>query len=136
MNNETTTTRELTKVQKHANGALDSITNGRNAFGVRVGKPNVFTRNGKTFDISIKTCTLHQGYNTSGDGIWWALDACSIIAAHWSDEQLANKKRIKEEAPVEDGDIVMIEGDKYKVRIDINPFDKSRGEIMFDKVEG
>ena len=135
MTAETNTIKELTKVQHHENGALDSIANDRNSFGVRVGKPRVFTRNGNTCDISIKTCNLYQGYQTSDDGIWWALDGCSIIASHWSDEQLANKKRIKEEAPVEDGDTVMIEGDTYKVRIDLHPFDQSRGEIMFDKVE-
>ncbi len=93
-----------------------------NTVGVRVKAPNVRTaRNADgemiTFDLSVKTAALYKGYEKADDGIYWGLASGSMIKSSYTQEDKDEKKRLREEDPVEDGDIVMIDGDEYKARV-------------------
>ena len=107
-NTETTRPREL----KVKTGSFDYV----NSFGVQINR-------------WIKTCTL---FYAEDECKFCGIPRVDALCASWSDRELAESKRIREEAPLEHGDIVMIEGDLYKVRLNIvhsNSFD-----VYFDKI--
>jgi hypothetical protein len=93
-----------------------------NTFGVRVKAPNVKTaRNADgeviTFDLSVKKVSLEQGYDTKDDGIFWGLASGATVKSSYTQADKDEQKRLREDAPVEDDDIVMIEGDKYRANV-------------------
>ena len=93
-----------------------------NTFGVRVKAPNVRTaRNADgemiTFDLSVKTVCLMQDYEKVGDGIYWGMADTIMLKDSYTQADRDEKKRIRESEPVVDGEIVMIDGDKYKARV-------------------
>tara|TARA_Y100000015_G_scaffold37630_1_gene39726 strand:+ start:936 stop:1298 length:363 start_codon:yes stop_codon:yes gene_type:complete len=93
-----------------------------NTFGVRVKAPNVKTaRNADgemiTFDLSVKKVSLYQGYDTKDDGIFWGLASGATLKSSYSQADKDEQKRLREDAPVEDGDIVLIEGNQYRAKV-------------------
>ena len=93
-----------------------------NTFGVRVKAPNVKTaRNADgemiTFDLSVKNVSLYQGYDTKDDGIFWGLASGATLKSSYSQADKDEQKRLREDAPVEHGDIVMIEGEQYQAKV-------------------
>ena len=93
-----------------------------NTFGVRVKAPIVKTaRNADgemiTFDLSVKNVSLYQGYETKDDGIFWGLASGATVKSSYSQADKDEQKRLREDAPVEDNDIVMIEGNQYRANV-------------------
>ena len=94
-----------------------------NTFGVRV-KPTKDIRTGIngdgeriTFDLNVKTVCLMQDYEKVGDGIYWGMADTIMLKDSYTQADRDEKKRIRESEPVENGEIVMIDGDKYKARV-------------------
>ena len=93
-----------------------------NTFGVRVKAPNVRTARDAdgemiTFDLSVKTVSLYKDYEKEGDGIYWGLASGAMVKCSYTKADKDEKKRIREDSPVENGDIVMIDGDEHKARV-------------------
>jgi hypothetical protein len=59
------------------------------------------------------TCTLHSGYQKQGDGVYWALQGATVIAAHYSEREIAERDRLNSEDPIKNGEVVLIDGAKY-----------------------
>ena len=94
-----------------------------NTFGVRV-KPTKDIRTGIngdgeriTFDLNVKTVCLMQDYEKVGDGIYWGMADTIMLKDSYTQADRDEKKRIRDNEPVVDGEIVMIDGDKYKARV-------------------
>ena len=94
-----------------------------NTFGVRV-KPTKDIRTGINgdgeripFDLNVKTVCLMQDYEKVGDGIYWGMADTIMLKDSYTQADRDEKKRIRDNEPVVDGEIVMIDGDKYKARV-------------------
>lgn len=74
--------------------------------------------------------SLHKDYQTIGDNIFWALKKSACLQSHYSAEDIAHRDHLRSMQPLEHGDLVMIEGEQYKVRILGNFSDCA----IFDKV--
>mgnify|MGYP000214987163 FL=1 len=87
-------------------GSFDQV----NSFGIEV-------KNYKG-EMKIRKVSLYQDYEKSGDGIYWALMSGAMVKSSYTDEDRAETDRTyRNEAPVRDGDIVLIDGDKYKTEV-------------------
>ena len=87
-------------------GSFDQV----NSFGIEV-------KNYKG-DMKIRKVSLYQDYEKSGDGIYWALMSGAMVKSSYTDEDRAETDRIyRNEAPVRDGDVVLIDGDQYKTEV-------------------
>ena len=62
-------------------------------------------------------CVMRLGYQAKDDGIFWALQKSICIQSSYTDEEIAERQRLRLEEPVRDGDIVRINGGLYKTRI-------------------
>ena len=81
-----------------------------NTFGIEV----------KNYKGEMKICevSLYQDYEKEGDGIYWALMSGAMIKSSYTDKDRAEIDRIyRKETPVRDGDIVLIDGNKYKTQV-------------------
>ena len=85
-----------------------------------------------------------QGYEKEDDGIYWGMADTIIIKDSYTQADRDEKKRIRESEPVENGEIVMIDGAEYRARVlgdfsNCVVFDKvvfvsfDRGNILIDK---
>jgi hypothetical protein len=74
--------------------------------------------------------SLHKDYNKKGDGIFWALQKSACLKSHYSAEDIAHGDRLRNMTPLAHGDLVLIEGEQYKVRVLGNFSDCA----IFDKV--
>jgi hypothetical protein len=106
-----------------------------NTFGVRVKPKDIRSGlNGDgewiTFDLGVKTVCLMQDYEKEGDGIYWGMNDGAMIKSSYTQADKDEKKRIREGDPVENGEIVIIDGDKYKTRV-IGDFSNC---VVFDPV--
>ena len=106
-----------------------------NTFGVRVKAKD--TRSGLngdgefiTVDLSVKTVCLMQGYEKENDGIYWGMADSVMIKDSYTQADKDEKKRIREEDPVEHGDIVIINGDEYQARV-LGDFSNC---VVFDRI--
>ena len=93
-----------------------------NTFGVRVKAPKfITTKNADgemiTFDLSVKKVSLEQGYDTRDDGIFRGLASGATVKSSYTQADKDEQKRLREDAPVEHGDIVMIEGNQYRAKV-------------------
>jgi hypothetical protein len=88
------------KQLKLSTGSFDKI----NTFLVDVGKHNA-------------KCSLHRDFHKEGDGILWALSHGSCLQASYSEEQIEERKRLNAEAPIKNGDVVIIEGAEYVAKV-------------------
>lgn len=74
-----------------------------------------------TFSIAqvpYSTCSLHRDYQVAGDGILWVMQHAGCLKAVYSDADKAESARLQTPAGiVNDGEIVKVEGKKYKVRV-------------------
>ena len=89
---------------------------------MRVKAPNVRTaRNADgemiTFDLGVTKASLYKGYEKEDDGIYWGLASGAMVKSSYTQADKDESKRLREEDPVENGDIVMIDGDEYKARV-------------------
>lgn len=75
---------------------------------------NVFTFEELKFS---QKCSLHQGYKTRDDGIYWAMLHSSVLKASYTDEDHALANRLQSgKYTLTNGEIVLIEGKQYKTR--------------------
>jgi hypothetical protein len=79
----------------------------------------------------IMSCSLHSGYEKEGDGVMWALQHGAVLKSHYTAADIAHSDRMNSMAPLNNGDVVMIEGKQYKVRVKGDYSDCA----MFDPVE-
>lgn len=63
------------------------------------------------------TASLECGYKKRDDGILWALSGGTIMQGHYSAEDSANLDRLNEMTPIENGEIVVINGNQYITRV-------------------
>ena len=75
-----------------------------------------------TFNLNILNkplikCSLQKDYDKVGDGIYWALSKGACVQSNYSLDQIAESKRLAKEASLENGDVVLINDEKYAVRV-------------------
>lgn len=58
-------------------------------------------------------CQLRQ----TSDGMLWALNTGSCIKSHYTVEDRAEQARLAAETPIADGDLVVIEGREYRIKV-------------------
>ncbi|HPD73472.1 MAG TPA: hypothetical protein PLL30_16995 [Candidatus Krumholzibacteria bacterium] len=78
----------------------------KNTFRIRCGRDGYAAR-----------ASLHRGMLTRDDGVLWVLQHASCIASSYSADEIAERERLAAEAPVVNGEIVEVEGEKYRVRV-------------------
>lgn len=61
--------------------------------------------------------SLHQGKEKADDGIYYGLQAGTMVKSHYSQEEIAHKERMRTEAPIKNGEIVLINGEQYKAKV-------------------
>ena len=90
------------------NVAIDSFDKG-NMFTVALPRKNRATK--------IMSCSLHSGYQTEGDGVLWVMQNGAVLKSHYTAADIAHSDRMNSMAPLNNGDVVMIEGKEYKLRV-------------------
>jgi hypothetical protein len=75
----------------------------------------------ETFGVSLPrrtaTCSLRLGYNTRNDGIYWALQHSGVLADSYTNAEINERRRIQSETPVQNGDVVQIDGRNYAAKV-------------------
>lgn len=61
--------------------------------------------------------SLHRGYQTDADGIFWAMKRSACLKAEYTTKDMEESARLNAMAPVRHGDLVSIEGHTYRVRV-------------------
>jgi hypothetical protein len=90
------------RILKKAVGHFDTI----NTFSVNVG------RRYAGFE-----CSLRQGYRTKDDGIYWIMQHSTVLANSYSTDETKQRERLKSETPLQNGEVVLIEGEHYIIRV-------------------
>jgi hypothetical protein len=62
-------------------------------------------------------CSVRKDYKVRGDGILWALQHGASLQSHYSAKDVAERNRLNNNEPVRHGDIVIIDGKQYAVRV-------------------
>ncbi len=94
-----------------------------NTFGVRVGKPDVRTGEHKTdgmisFDLSVKAVSLHSAMDDQNvDYDYYGLSETIMISDTYHEGQVEQGRRMRKEVPVEDGDLVYINGEVFHAKV-------------------
>ena len=94
-----------------------------NTFGVRVGKPDVRTGEHKTdgmisFDLSVKAVSLHSAMDDPNvDYDYYGLSETIMISDTYHEGQVEQGRRMRNEVPVEDGDLVYINGEVFYAKV-------------------
>lgn len=78
-----------------------------------------------TFSLQVKGfrgpkviwCSLRQGFQTADDGIFWVMQHAGVIADSYTEAEVAERNRLNSETPVKDGDIVLVGGCEYQVKV-------------------
>ena len=60
---------------------------------------------------------LYQDYEKEGDGIYWLMQAGVAILANYPKSMIDNQERLKKEESLIDGEIVLINGKQYKLKM-------------------
>ncbi len=62
--------------------------------------------------------SLYMGAKHSNDGILWVMQHAALIASSYTPGQIAERERVyRQEAPIKDNDIVLVNGKKYIVQV-------------------
>jgi hypothetical protein len=87
-----------------------------------------------TFQVNagkrVMKCSLMLDYEKVGDGVLWAMSSGSTLKASYTDADRAESERLASETPLENGELVTINGEQYKVRV-LGAFSDT---AIFDKV--
>ena len=109
-----TTGNTIMKTLKLSTGSFDQV----NTFQIDIGK---------AFHMK---ASLNCGYDKQDDGIFWALKSSACIKDVYTEADYTETARFDSEEPLKHGEIVIIEGEQYRVRV--------KGQFsdcaMFDKV--
>ena len=88
-----------------------------------------------TFKINVGRCekwvSLMLDYNKPGDGIYWALSSGAVLKSNYTKADTEERDRLNAQTAIQNGEIVLINGERYKTRVLGNCSDCA----MFDKVE-
>lgn len=71
---------------------------------------------------------LQKGYEKENDGIIWGLKCGTMVKGHYTQEDKRHNERMKAYKPLEQGELVSIEGKLYKTNIKGNYSDA----VIFD----
>lgn len=63
------------------------------------------------------TCKLERDYHKDGDGIYWFMQVAGCIKARYTEADRAETARLQEMTPILDGEVVLIEGAEYVVKV-------------------
>ena len=63
------------------------------------------------------TASLHQGYQSKNDGIYWALQGAVCMKQEYTEQDLAETNRLNSLIPIKHKDIVTINNEYYKVKV-------------------
>ena len=79
---------------------------------------NTFTIEFKGFSRmkTIRAC-LHKGYQKDEDGILWAMQKSACLKAEYTAKDVEERNRLNSMEPLRNGDLVMIEGKEYTIRV-------------------
>lgn len=75
--------------------------------------------------------SLRQGYSKKDDGIYWGLQHGVCIQSSYTSEEVAHFIRMENDKSIQDGEIVLIEDEKYKVTT-LGNFSNC---VIFEKME-
>lgn len=93
-----------------------------NTFGVEV-------KNWKGEPTVIK-CSLHLGFKTEDDGIYWAMQKSAMVKSSYTQEDSDETARVYSMVPVRNGDEVKINGEMYVAKVNGNYSDA----VIFEAV--
>ena len=62
-------------------------------------------------------CKLFSGYQTENDNVLWIMQCAAVLSDSYSAVEEAERTRLHAETPVENGDIVLVDGNQYRVRV-------------------
>lgn len=65
----------------------------------------------------ISACSLHKYYDEQGNAVFWAMQSGAMIKSHYTEEDIKHSERMRNLEPINNGEIVIIEGRKYKTVI-------------------
>ena len=88
---------------------------------------NTFTIQGPR--RTIRAC-LHRDFEKQGDGIYWAMQKSGMLKSTYTEADKAETIRLSSEPVIQDGEIVLINGEQYKIRVKGDYSDCA----MFDKI--
>lgn len=60
---------------------------------------------------------LQKDYNEIGDGIYWLLNAGVMLKSEYTKEEKEAQRKLNNEEPIRNNDIVVIDGEQYKVQV-------------------
>jgi hypothetical protein len=60
---------------------------------------------------------LFCGYQAENDNVLWIMQCAAVLSDRYSAAEEAERTRLHAETPVENGDIVLVDGAQYKVRV-------------------
>lgn len=69
---------------------------------------------GKEFPNRVIVC---KDYAKVGDGVLWLMTLATILLPKYSEKDKATTERLRTEAPIENGEVVLVDGEQYKVRV-------------------
>lgn len=79
---------------------------------------NTFTMEVPGFKKTVRiTACLHKGYQKDEDGIFWAMKKSACMKAEYSAKDVEERTRLNDMEPLRANDIVLIDGNQYKVRV-------------------
>lgn len=78
---------------------------------------------------AIRAC-LHRDFEKQGDGIYWAMQKSGMLKSTYTEADRAETDRLNSEPVIQNGEIVLIDGEQYKIRVNGDYSDCA----MFDKI--
>ena len=77
---------------------------------------NTFTCEVKGFRGPVsRKCSLHRDYKVAGDGIYWVMQHCGMIASSYSAEEITERSRLNSEESLRDREIVRVGRQKFEL---------------------
>lgn len=70
----------------------------------------------KVAPLQYSRCKLFKDYKKDGDGIYWVMQCSAMLKAVYSEEDVAERDRLNQEAFLEKDEIVLIKGKQYKFK--------------------
>jgi hypothetical protein len=79
---------------------------------------NTFVMEVPGFKKTIRiTASLHKDYQKNDDGIFWAMKKSACLKAQYTAKDDEERNRLNSMEPLQANDIVVIQGNQYKVRV-------------------
>lgn len=62
-------------------------------------------------------CSLHRDKIKTGDGIYWVMQHGAMLKSNYSAAEVLHTARMNKMKPLHQGEVVLIDGEKYKIKI-------------------